>query len=266
MKPLWNADVLLSQVGFAAEANWRHILEERGEESEDPPPFDVALNILENRIDNTHAIIQDSEEPVMYFSSDSNFRDGISTTGYKRRSGGKPFHYHNIKAVLNLRYETVEKEGLEADDLLAIEQSKRDNTIIITIDKDLLQVEGWHYMYEFGNVPSFGPYEVKGYGKIWFEGNKFRGYGLKFFLAQCIMGDSVDSIVGVPRKGPRAAYNLLSDTDTYEEGLEAVVGAYKDHYGDEGEDKLVENGRLLWLTRELDEEGKPVLWDLDYIK
>ena len=82
------------------------------------------------------------------------------------------------------------------------------------------------------------------------------------FLAQCLMGDKVDSVISIPGIGPSKAFKLLSPTETYEEGLEAVVGAYKGFYGGEWESKLTENAQLLWMTRELDENGEPVLWRL----
>ena len=262
LKAVWDGDILCYQVGFAAEAYWRYMLEEKGEEYY-PPPWNVVEGMLENRMANSHGITE-SELYKIFLSSSTNFRNDISTTGYKKRSGGKPFHYKNIRETLKGVYGAIEVEGLEADDLMAIEGvSDPDNTIIIGADKDLLQVPCWHYLYEYGRVPSFGPIRVEGYGKIWND-KKLRGYGTKFFLAQCIMGDSVDSIIGIPKHGPAKAVKLLEGTETYEEGLEIVIDAYKETYGEEGETKLLENGRLLFMTRELDEDNNPVLWSIDW--
>lgn len=281
MRPVWDGDVLLYQCGFAAESYWKMIHEERWEQNDipvsaeeaeefflaNPPPFDVVQSILEDRINNTHAIVETNEEPTFFFTGKENFRNEISTTGYKNRVGRKPFHYRNIKAFLEGKYNCITVDGIEADDALSIEGTKDpDNTIIIGIDKDLLQVPCWHYMFEYGKVAAFGPHKVEGYGSLWMDGKKIRGYGNKFFLAQCIMGDRVDSIIGLPKSGPVAALKLLGGTKSYQEGLEAVMGAYRAFYGLEGIDKLVENARLLWMVRELDEEGNPVMWriDVDY--
>lgn len=274
LKPLWDGDVLRYQCGFAAETYWKLLNEERWDEEdgslqefleENPPPFDIVLDMLEDRINNTHAIVGTKQEPVLYFTGKGNFRNEISTTGYKKREGRKPYHYKNIEAYLKGRYECITVDGMEADDALAIEQTKSpDTTIIISIDKDLLQVEGWKYLYEYGRVASFGPHLVEGYGSLWLDKKTLRGYGMKFFLAQCIMGDTTDSIIGIPKSGPVAAFKILKDTNTYEEGLSAVLEAYNAFYGEEGEEKLIENGRLLFMTRELDEGGNPVLWDLNY--
>lgn len=276
LKPLHDGDVYLYNVGFASEAYWRMLHTERWEAEgkqmseeeaasyfeDNPPPFDIVMDMLENRISHSHAIIETTLKPVFFFTGSTNFRNEISTTGYKLRAGRKPFHYWNIRAYLHGKYECYTHEGLEADDLLAIELTKNpDNAIIISIDKDLLQVPGHHYMFEYGNVASFGPHKVEGYGKLWLDGTKLRGYGDKFFFAQCIMGDPVDSIIGIPKKGPAAAYKLLIDTKTYEEGFEAVREAYKAFYGDEGDAKFKENAQLLWMVRELNEDGSPVLWE-----
>lgn len=263
LKAIWDGDVLCYQIGFAASAYWEHIKKEKGIENDLPPPWHVVEEMLEDRMANAHAITNSSLHKV-FLSSPVNFRNDISTTGYKLRRGGKPYHYYNIKAVLRGVYGAEEVEGLEADDLLAIEASKdKDNTIIIGIDKDLLQVDCWHYLYEYGNVPSFGPLKVEGYGDLVLDGKKLRGYGSSFFLFQCLTGDNVDSIIGIPGVGIAKAYKLLKDTKTYEEGLEVVIGAYKAYYGDDWKEKLLENGRLLYMTRELDKEGGPVLWHLD---
>lgn len=265
--PLWDGDILLYQVGFAAETYWRKVHEEQGVEidvEQNPPPFDVAQTILDERISNTHAILETTRSPEFYFTGKGNFRNEICTTGYKKRIGRKPYHHQNIKAYLKGKYPELwfELDGLEADDLLAVRQCEDvENTIIISSDKDLLQVPGWHYSFEYGNVPSFGPLLVDGFGKIWLDDkNKLRGYGEKFFYAQLIMGDPTDSIIGIPKSGPSRAFKLLSNTNTPVEAFKAVREAYRAFYGDSGDDKLLENGRLLWIVRKLDEFDNPVIW------
>jgi 5'-3' exonuclease len=151
---------------------------------------------------------------------------------------------------------------------MSIEQTVRgDETIICTRDKDLRSVDGWHYGWELGEQPSFGPFRVDGYGAIFLSDDrkKVTGYGLKFFLSQCLTGDRVDSIPGLPKCGPVAAFDILANTNTYAEGLEAVVEAYSRRYAECAYMDLEEQGRLLWMTRKLNEDGSPVLWDVKEI-
>src|SRR5690625_1740354 len=109
--------------------------EEREWFENNPPPFDIVLDMLEDRINNTHAIVGTKQQHVLYLTRKENFRNEINTTGNKKREGRKPYHYKNIEAFLKGKYECITVDGMEADDALAIEQTKcPDTTIIISID------------------------------------------------------------------------------------------------------------------------------------
>lgn len=257
-QPLIDADIYLYEVGFAAESGWK---------SEGFPPFDYVAELLNNRITNICAIIEATEPPILYLTGRGNFRHTLAKrTPYKVRAGNKPWHYANIKAYIKGMYDYRESEGMEADDLMAIEQSSRPHeTIICTRDKDLRSVPGWHYGWECGNQPSFGPMLVDGYGSLCLSpcGKKLSGYGESFFYAQCLMGDAIDSIPGLGhRTGPVAAYKILKECTTSQEALKAVLEAYADKWGERAEEELLEQGRLLHMTRELHPDGKPILWEL----
>jgi 5'-3' exonuclease len=81
-----------------------------------------------------------------------------------------------------------------------------------------------------------------------------------FFYAQLLTGDAVDTIPGLPKCGPVAAFNILANSNTPAEALKAVYGAYKACYGLSGYKEMLEQGRLLYMTRKLREDGTPVLW------
>ena len=266
MRCLIDADVLLYEIGFAAEASWRHSYPD----AEDPPPWEKADELLSNRISHIEMACEATDPSIFFLTSPNNFRTSIAKRSeYKKRIGTKPYHYHNLKAVIKARYENIETDGLEADDSMAIYQHSLGydgSTIICTRDKDLRQVAGLHYGWELGEQPAFGPFRVAGYGKIELDSKgKLRGYGSKFFLAQCIMGDPVDTIPGLKRgAGPKAALDIVGHTNTYEEGLQAVLEAYRGVYGDSGEEELLEQGRLLFMIREIDEKGQPKMWDTQW--
>lgn len=272
MQCLFDADVLKYEIGFAAEASWKYLLGEGWDGS--PPPWDVAEKILQERISHVEYQCEATEPSLMFFTGKTNFRNDIAKRQpYKERAGHKPFHYANIEVYLRCNFECRQQEGLEADDLISIEQTSRlelRETIICTRDKDLRQVSGWHYGWELGKQPSFGPYFVSDYGAIHLSSDrkKVTGWGLKFFLSQCLTGDSVDSIPGLPKCGPVASYELLHDTTSYDEGRDVVFDAYENKYGVDWESELTEQGRLLWMTRELNPDGTPQLWSpyIDYEK
>lgn len=256
MQPLVDADVLVYECGFAAEAS------REGE----IPPFEVAMDMLDSRVANICAMVDATSPPVMYLTGKGNFRYDIAKrTPYKERVGKKPFHYHNLKAYIKGRYIYVESKGMEADDEMALEQTRRSgDTIICTRDKDLRAVPGWHYGWELGNQASFGPSIVEEFGKLNLSHDRksLKGEGVLFFYAQCLVGDRVDSIPGLGGCGAVGAFNILSGCATTQEAYRAVLEAYRGQYGDNAEDELLEQGRLLWMTRYLDEWGNPVLWEL----
>lgn len=263
MIALIDGDILRYEIGFAAETKWKDV-------SDDPPPFSVVEELLEDRIGNIKALTE-SEECRIFFTGSSNFRTQIATTTpYKKRPSRKPFHFKNIEAYLKAMYPYAQEEGLEADDLMAIVQTARlkyADTVICTRDKDLRQVEGYQFGWEIGHQPMFPMQYVDYFGDISLKKNKsgehIVGTGYKFFCSQLLTGDPVDTVPGLPKCGPVKAFNALASTRTPEEALEAVKDAYKDKYGDEYRDKLLEQGRLLYLVRELDKDGKPIMWEFE---
>lgn len=264
MQPLIDGDILVYEVGFAAEAAWKG--EHEGVDvKEHPPPFDVCAEFLDNRISNTCAIVGATCPPIIYLTGKTNFRYEIAKrTPYKERAGNKPFHYKNLIAYIKGKYDYRITEGLEADDLMAIEATQRPGvTIICTRDKDLRSVPGWHYGWELGNQPQFGPERVSHLGSLTLSPcrKKIRGSGLLFFYSQCLTGDTVDSIPGLPKCGPVKAYEILEHAKTEEEAFRSVLSAYKEKYPDTYEAELLEQGRLLHMTRGLHEDGSPILWE-----
>jgi len=216
-----------------------------------------------------------TQAPILFLTGKTNFRTLIAKrTPYKDRPSNKPFHYKNLIAYIKGKYEYRLTEGLEADDLLSIEQEqacKRATaagggevlqTIICTRDKDLRAVGGWHYGWELGNQPSFGPEFVEGVGRLWLSPDRksVKGVGLLFFYCQVLTGDKVDSIPGLEGCGPVKAYEILKDCKTSKDALNAVYKAYKAKYGMKGYSEMIEQGRLLHMTRKLRADGTPVLW------
>jgi len=259
-----DADLLVFQAGFGAESAWR---KDGNEDS--PPPFDKAKELLDMLVANiTFEAGGEGASPILYLTGATNFRDNIATLQpYKgqRDESKKPFHFLNLRAYIAGAYDYRMEEPFEADDLMTMDQigsiMKGEHSIIASRDKDLKTVPGWHYSWEMGKQPAWGPFYVDGYGHIELDAKrKLKGYGDKFFLAQCIMGDRTDNIGGLAGEGDVGAFELLQATLTYQDGLEAVREAYRGVYGDLGDTHLLENGRLLWMTRERSEEGGPVLW------
>lgn len=255
MQPLIDADVLVYECGFAAEAGWKQ---------DGAPPFEYAAEHLDNRVAAICQAVEASMPPILFLTGKDNFRNQIAKRQkYKDRPSNKPYHYKNLIAYIKGKYDYRISEGLEADDLICIEQTQRpEETIICTRDKDLRACGGWHYGWELGNQPSFGPERVEGLGRIALSRDRksIKGVGLLFFYSQLLTGDKVDSIPGCEGIGAVKAYDILNGCTTSSEALQAVYKAYKAVYGIKAYSEMLEQGRLLWMTRKLRDDGTPYLW------
>lgn len=198
-----------------------------------------------------------------------NFRYEVAKTKpYKgTRKNPKPFHFYNLLFYMMSEYDWVLSEGgLEADDMMCIEQmsSPKGTTIICSRDKDLRICPGWHFSWECGSQRAIGPVETDEVGWLELEvverksattgkvtrENKLTGYGLSFFYAQMLTGDTADNIPGLPKYGPKKAFELLSHLKTKEDLLKTVKDHYKMVMGKEkSKDFFLEQGTLLWMVQ-----------------
>ena len=255
MQPLLDGDILVYVAGSVAEYGWDEI-----------PPFSVAESFLVDRIDKICAAVGATHPPIIYLTGRDNFRNAIAKRKpYKgnRKDVVKPYHYRNLVVYLKGVYGAIVVEGMEADDAMCIEQTKRlkdMDTIICTRDKDLRQCPGWHYGWESGKQGEFYPQIVDDLGYIELEKGKIRGVGSRFFYSQLITGDTVDNIPGVPKAGPVKAFKTLEGLSTDIEMYNAVLSLYQEMYGEYAEDELLEQAQLLWMVRELNSDGSPIMW------
>lgn len=156
-------------------------------------------------------------------------------------------------------------DGMEADDMLGIRQIEEgDNSVIVSRDKDLRIIPGWHYGYGVGNQKEqdLEWIEPLGYLRLTTKG-KLKGAGMRFFFAQCLMGDRTDNIMGLRRTADIQAFNILKGCENEEELYAKTIEAYQNSYNDEeaAYAAFCENATLLWMCREVNEDGSPKLWE-----
>lgn len=206
----------------------------------------------------------DPSEPLELIPS---FRKHLAKTKpYKgNRVADKPLHYHNIRAYMLATFECIIGNGVEADDMLAMFMLKDPNTILCSIDKDLRMVPGRHYSWSIGARPSIPLYEVNEFGTMELvvkgKSKSLKATGLMSMYAQVLMGDTVDNIQGIPKCGPVMAYGILKDCTTELELFLATAKKYREVYPEDWREKLREHIDLVYMVRELDENGKPVLYE-----
>lgn len=209
--------------------------------------------------------------------------------GNSARKKEKPPFFQFIKKYIEVEYKASVATDCEADDLMSIEQfqlnevlvsegaeqgskeAKRfSKTVIISKDKDLRMIPGWHFNPDIKNGEKFWV-DMIGHLEPKFDNERphiikeLKGTGLKFFYAQMLMGDTTDNYGGLPMCGPTAAYKLLDKVKKPKQMHKIVLDAYLKKYGpnkfkmrtwDEKsitvdfKDLFVEQGRMAWMQRE----------------
>lgn len=189
-------------------------------------------------------------------SKENNFRYKLYPR-YKesREKMPKPLHHDSLKDYLIQEWGAVVAHGQEADDALGIDQSqyilwnRKDKyavkgtmllgpteTIICSIDKDLLQVPGKHYNWvkdEFTEITA--------------------AEGIRRFYLQCLTGDRTDDIYGLQGIGPVKAGKALAGADNEHDFYKVVKSMWND------DERLLMTARLLWVRRKPDELWTPPL-------
>lgn len=201
----------------------------------------VAKGRLTEWLENFLFITLKVEDYECHLTGKTNFRNRIAVTvPYKgnRIDLEKPKHYQALRDHLIKRHGAKVSVDEEADDTVAITAIRMlDKCWIVGQDKDLDQLQGWHY----------NPVRDKRYYV-----NEFDAY--KAFCTQLLTGDRIDNIPCLAGIGPKKAAKALAEAKTKEELLQAVFDKYQE-LGHTSE-YFTEQARLLWLRRH---EGQ--LWN-----
>ena len=226
MLALLDGDILCYRIGFS---------------TEDESPT-IALYRLDKYIDDITFGAEASDYKVYLTDSRGNYRNAIYPD-YKanRAKLSKPSHYQIIKDYLINHEAAIVATGQEADDALGIEQTLLgDESIICSIDKDMLMIPGWHYNFVKRDRIYITP-EI----------------GIRKFYTQILTGDPVDNIPGLKGIGPKKAGKILEDCTNEQEFKVKVFDAYKERHSDLPDEEIrstiERNGRLLWIRRHQNE-------------
>lgn len=215
MLALIDSDVLVYRVGFTTE--------DKDEK--------IAFYRLDEMIKTILRELGTKDYKCFLTSQDhSCFRYDIEPNYKANRKAPKPLHYLALREYLIEHHPTEVVHGMEADDALGINQTE--DTVIVSIDKDLRQIPGKHYHFVNKEL-----YEIDDVA------------GIRWFYKQILIGDRSDGIEGLRGVGPvRADKYLDGFNDEYE-----MYQAVKELYGEEGQEALLKAGQLLKIKRTKDE-------------
>jgi hypothetical protein len=222
MIALLDSDILCYRVGFATEDEMESTaLETMAVFLEDLLMFDLI----------------DCEGHELFLTGKANYRNEIAVTApYKgnRKDVKKPKHLPLLREYLQTAWGATVSDGQEADDDIAIRATELgDEAIIVSIDKDFMQVPTWHYNFVKKVKKYVTPEE-----------------GLRFFYKQILTGDNADNIKGLHLVGEVRATKMLADAKTEQELYQCCVEAM-------GAERVLENARLLWLRRQPNQLWEP---------
>lgn len=185
----------------------------------------------------------------LYVSAGNNFRKEIDPS-YKanRKDMPQPKYRQACHDYLVAECGAIECINYEADDACGVGQCYDGTTVIVGIDKDLLQIPGVHYQWPIirkGVVVRAGRFlEIS-------EEEGFRN-----FFTQVLTGDVSDNIKGVDGIGAKKAAKLLAECKTEEEMYNVCLSQYLEGKIAEDdiefeEQRFQRNCDLLWIWREL---------------
>lgn len=227
--PIIDVDSVVYRCGFASDSS----KDEHGNPIDEP--LENCLHSVKLNLQSILDVFEPTDKAKVFLQGSGNYRDRIATIQpYKgnRDPSKRPRYFDEIRTYL-LDYwgaELVNK--METDDACGITQWKhRDkSTCIVTIDKDLDMIPGWHYNYVKKEM-------------YWVD----LATANKKFWTQVLTGDTTDNIRGIPKVGIKTAEKLLSNVESWVD----MHGVVREAYARAGiTDEFHENATLLWIQRE----------------
>lgn len=228
-KALIDADGIVYRVGFALEdVNSLSTVEHQ------------ILATLDSYMQELTKVFKSVSNPIVVISpagAENNFRFKVAKTlPYKgNRVAPKPKHYEYIRKVLSELDGAVIAKGQEADDTLAdIAAEDPSRTIIVSQDKDMRQVPGWHLEPAGGDYPKRPIYYVDPVttGSVVLEratGDKASIFatGPLGLYSQMMLGDVSDNIPGLKGYGAVKVYEILKKQESSAHTLRKLI---EEHY------------------------------------
>lgn len=209
--------------------------------------FGIACARADNLIKNIEDAVNANDKSQIFLSGGENFRKRIYPD-YKanRTDQERPVYLEPLREWLVTEWGAKVTDGIEADDAMGIAQ--KEGTIICSLDKDMLQVPGWHYQWEIQGTGSTGKKWVKDASMTLVDPLQ----GQFNFYWQLVMGDRADNVPGydgkmraVVPKFMEMFYHDMQDLPDEDELFNYVLDLYDGDYT-----TLIRNGRCLWIQRE----------------
>jgi hypothetical protein len=228
--------------------------------------FDDALKIIEDKLDEITTTLPNIGYRL-YLEGRNNFRKELrSEYKAKRKESKKPAHLSEMFKHFYKNVDTFAFEGLEADDAISIDaaylRSIGQPYIIVSIDRDLNMVPGWHYMpFNWRGKNNFGK------ARLFYISE---AHAHAFFMKNLVITRSKDGLKGLPGYGEKCTecQNLLYEVPegkTLEQvkhhNEKNIKSAYLNHYKvvSKAKQEYEEYCKLIALVTKMPEGYKPCM-------
>lgn len=206
-------------------------------------PVEHALSNCNNTLNKILSKFPGCEYTV-YLQGKGNFRDQVATIKpYKgnRDANFKPEHYGAIRTHLEEHWGAELVDGMEADDAMGMAQyAKPDaSTCIVSIDKDMDMIPGWHYKHTKDELYYVGLRDAN-----------------TFYYRQLLIGDAIDNIPGIRGIGKVKARRYIPSSFDDAEAQRVVEQLFGKAYGASAGYVLEEVKQLIWIKREPNDNPK----------
>jgi 5'-3' exonuclease len=178
----------------------------------------------------------------LFIGGGGNFRHDIDPN-YKanRKDKPRPEYLQAVREFVVTEWNAMVADGIEADDMLGIEQcaDNLEDTIICSIDKDLLQIPGNHFNFVKEETYLISPRE-----------------GWANFYTQLIMGDKSDNVMGFDGKMRQTIPKFLQPYIDEIHSAKDQASMYQIVKGiyELDDDAMLRNAKLLYIWRQEQDE------------
>ena len=151
---------------------------------------------------------------IGYLGGSNSFRKEVYSE-YKanRRNKDKPKYFYEVSDFMVNQLGFHRPKDMETDDAVNITRLQIPESIIVSPDKDLLNLEGTHFNLRQGLLVSVNKEEAE-----------------RLFYKAMIIGDSIDNIKGIHGWGEKTCEKLFADTSKGYRNL--VFDSYVQVYGE----------------------------------
>lgn len=217
-------------------------------------PLEIAISrvdgLMERLLYETNAL-----SCYSFLTGSNNFRKTLYPEYKANRTQEPPRWLQDCREHAVVYWQAKVTDGIEADDALGIAQTLNpDDSIIISLDKDLLQVPGWHYSWEIQGTSTTGKQWVKPAVEQFISPLQ----GLRKFYGQIITGDAADNVPAFDGKMrtslPKFVAKLLEPLDEMTDEAEMYNYCLDVYHDSQGNDDYIttmnRNASVLYVLRE----------------